>query len=47
MKLLRDERIVQMEKHCVAILDLERLRNLAQHGAITNVGENALSETAD
>jgi CRP/FNR family transcriptional regulator, anaerobic regulatory protein len=47
VRLLRDERIVQMEKHCVAILDLDRLRNLAQHGAITNAGERALSEAAD
>ena len=47
VRLLRDERIVQMEKHCVAILDLERLRNLAQDGAITNAGERALSEAAD
>jgi len=47
VRLLRDERIVQMEKHRVAILDLERLRNLAQHEAITNAGERALSEAAD
>jgi Crp-like helix-turn-helix protein len=47
VRLLRDERIVQMEKHCVTILDLERLTNMAQHVAITNAGERALREAAD
>jgi CRP-like cAMP-binding protein len=47
VRLLRDERIVQMEKHCVTILDLEGLTNMAQHGAITNAGERALREAAD
>ena len=47
VRLLRDERIVQMEKHRVTILDLEGLRNLAQREAITNAGESALSEAAD
>jgi CRP-like cAMP-binding protein len=30
LRILRDERIVQLEKHCVTILDLERLMSLAQ-----------------
>jgi CRP/FNR family transcriptional regulator, anaerobic regulatory protein len=30
LRSLRDERIVDLEKHCVTILDLERLMNLAQ-----------------
>jgi len=47
LRSLCDERIVQMEKHCVTILDLEGLRNLAQHEAITDTGERALSEAAD
>jgi CRP-like cAMP-binding protein len=51
LRSLRDERIVQMEKHCLIILDLEGLRNLAQQEAtlssITDNGERSLSEAAD
>jgi CRP-like cAMP-binding protein len=47
VRFLRDQRIVQMDKHRVTILDLEGLRNLAQREAITNAGERALSEAAD
>ena len=32
LRSLRDERIVQMEKNCVTILDIERLTSLARHG---------------
>jgi CRP-like cAMP-binding protein len=32
LRSLRGERIAQIEKHCVTILDLERLACLAQHG---------------
>jgi len=33
LRSLRDERIVKIEKHGVAILDLERVMSLAQHKA--------------
>jgi CRP-like cAMP-binding protein len=47
LRLLRDERIVQIEKNCVTILDLERLMNLAQHGwpEKAHVDEHSPSET--
>jgi CRP-like cAMP-binding protein len=32
LRSLRDERILNLEKHCVTILDLERLASLAQNG---------------
>jgi len=32
LRSLRKERIVQMDKHCVTILNREGLRNLAQRG---------------
>jgi CRP/FNR family transcriptional regulator len=41
---LRDVRIVNLEKHCVTILDLERLRTLA--GTSTISGERSLPEIA-
>jgi CRP-like cAMP-binding protein len=51
LRSLRDERIVQMDKHCVTILDLEELTNLAQRAAtlnsITAAGERASSEAAE
>jgi CRP-like cAMP-binding protein len=34
--LLRDERTVRVEKHCVTIFDIERLKKLAQHEAVEN-----------
>lgn len=36
LRSLRDESIAQIEKHCVTILDLERLVCLAQHGRPEN-----------
>ena len=51
LRSLRKERIVQMDKHCVTILDLEGLRNLAQRAvtlsSMTDAGERASSEAAD
>jgi CRP-like cAMP-binding protein len=35
LRSLRDDRIVQMEKNCVTILDLERLRSLTHTSGIT------------
>ena len=32
LRSLRDERIVNLERHCVTILDLDRLTSLAQNG---------------
>jgi CRP-like cAMP-binding protein len=50
LRSLREERIVQMEKHCVTILDLNRLRTLAQREtverAITPIAERPSSEIA-
>jgi CRP-like cAMP-binding protein len=34
LRSLRVERIVHVERHCVTILDLDRLRSLAQHDAV-------------
>jgi CRP-like cAMP-binding protein len=36
LRCLREERIVQLEKHCVTILDLDRLRVLAQREVVEN-----------
>jgi CRP/FNR family transcriptional regulator len=36
MRALRDERIVELEKHCVTILDFERLTRLTLNGATAN-----------
>jgi len=36
LRYLREERIVQLEKHCVTILDLDRLRKLAQQEVMEN-----------
>jgi CRP/FNR family transcriptional regulator, anaerobic regulatory protein len=36
LRSLRDERIVNLEKHCVTIFDLERLTTLAQSGGTGN-----------
>jgi hypothetical protein len=33
---LRGERIVQVEKHCVTIFDLEKLYGMAQHEPVKN-----------
>jgi hypothetical protein len=43
LRSLRDERTVNFEKHCVTILDLERLTTLAQSRGIgdSNKGESA------
>jgi CRP/FNR family transcriptional regulator len=51
LQLLRAERILDCEKHCVTILDLDRLTSLAQHGGAgssSTVGSNhQLDEAAD
>jgi CRP-like cAMP-binding protein len=47
---LRDERVVHLEKHCVTILDLDRLTRLAQNRTAssgTSIGERVLNEAAD
>jgi len=47
LRSLRDERIVQLEKHCVTILDFERLSRLTLSGGIANSAaglEAALSD---
>ena len=48
---LRDDRIVQLQKHCVTILDLERLKKLAQRAATSHSSvdteEGTSSEAAD
>jgi hypothetical protein len=36
LRYLREERIVQLENHCVTILDLDRLRKLAQQEVVEN-----------
>jgi CRP-like cAMP-binding protein len=50
LRSLRDEQIVQMEKNCVTILDLERLMSLAQHGSpeksVAHIDEHSSSEVA-
>jgi CRP-like cAMP-binding protein len=38
---LRRDRIASLEKNCVTILDLERLRQLAQEGETSNTGGTA------
>jgi CRP/FNR family transcriptional regulator, anaerobic regulatory protein len=51
LRTLRDEQIVNMEKHCVTILDLKRLAILARYGGIRSssgsVGERGSKEAAD
>jgi CRP/FNR family transcriptional regulator, anaerobic regulatory protein len=51
LRSLRDERIVDLEKHCVTILDLDRLMKLAQwRGAAISRpidGRRIISEAAD
>ena len=51
LRSLRDERIVNLKKDSVMILDLERLTRLAQNGGlvspIAGVGERSLSDAAD
>jgi CRP/FNR family transcriptional regulator len=48
---LRDERIAHLERHRATILDLERLKSLAQNGGVASwsarIGERALQEAAD
>lgn len=34
LRCLREEQIAQVEKHCVTIVDLDRLQSLAAHGAV-------------
>lgn len=49
LRSLRAEGILRLEKHCVTILDLDRLTSLAQNGAMasSNAGDRALQEAAD
>jgi hypothetical protein len=51
LRALRDERIVNLERHCVTILDLERLTSLTPSEMMTGANaENAdrqLNEAAD
>lgn len=48
LRALRDERIVDLEKHCVTILDLVKLTGLARNGAMATpsacIAERALHE---
>jgi CRP-like cAMP-binding protein len=47
LRSLREEGIVDLEKHCVTILDLERLRSVAQNGRIMkapNSGAGSITE---
>jgi CRP/FNR family transcriptional regulator, anaerobic regulatory protein len=50
LRSLRDERIAQIEKNCMAILDLERLKRLAQQGwpenSVAQINERSSSEIA-
>ena len=44
LRSLRDERIVNLEKHCVTILNLERLMSLAQsRGIVASISGTAHS----
>jgi CRP-like cAMP-binding protein len=51
LRSLRDERIVNLEKHCVTILNFERLASLAEDGGAAssnmNGGYRQLNEAAD
>jgi CRP-like cAMP-binding protein len=51
LRALRDEQIVNLEKHCVTILDLSRLTGLVQNGAMASpsayIAEQALREVAN
>jgi len=47
LRSLRDERIAQMERNCVTILDLERLKSLAQHAnSVARINERSSVEVA-
>jgi CRP/FNR family transcriptional regulator len=51
LRALRDEQVVDLEKHCVTILDLKRLAILAQYGGIRSLSvsgdEHGSKEAAD
>jgi CRP/FNR family transcriptional regulator, anaerobic regulatory protein len=47
LRSLCDDRIVHVQKQCVTILDLERLRSLTQPQAIAEAAAGALTEAAD
>ena len=51
LRSLRDERTIEMEKHCVTILDLERLQSLVQpgptRGAMGDARTDPISAAAD
>jgi CRP/FNR family transcriptional regulator, anaerobic regulatory protein len=38
LRSLRDEQIISLERHCLTILDLSRLKTLAQKGSPSNAG---------
>ena len=40
LRSLREEQIAQVEKHCVTIVDLNRLRNLAQSGPVVPAADD-------
>jgi CRP/FNR family transcriptional regulator, anaerobic regulatory protein len=46
LRSLREERIVQVEKHCVTILDLNRLRTLAQREAVESAAPPLVAPTS-
>jgi CRP-like cAMP-binding protein len=50
LRSLRDDRVVEVEKHCVTILDLDRLMWLAHHrrpeDPVTHIGERSSNEIA-
>jgi CRP/FNR family transcriptional regulator, anaerobic regulatory protein len=51
LRALRDEQIVNLDKHCVTILDLASLTDLARNGAMASpsayIAERTLQETAN
>ena len=50
LRSLRNDRVVEVEKYCVTILDLDRLMWLAQHNrpenSVTDIGERSSNEIA-
>jgi len=44
---LRAERILELEKHCLTVLDLDRLTSLAQNGGIGSSSDRCLEEAAN
>jgi CRP/FNR family transcriptional regulator len=46
LRSLREEQIAQVEKHCVTIVDLDRLQSLAVHGAVVPAKTDERQPTA-